>query len=435
MRKIILSLSIALVAFGYQSKAQVSITSVGTPYTQNFDALSNDTVFATAHPMALTGWSIFERGTSGAVDQQYKVSNGSRNNGETYSYGDSTTTDRALGSIASGTNLPAFGVTFQNNTGSNITDLNITYKGEQWRSGDTSTTLIDSLVFEYSTTATGINDTAATWNSIASLMFNSPNLVATTAGALNGNAAPNIATITGSISVLIPNSGKILLRWRDINKAGSDDGLAIDDLTINFSAAGNPKPSITATTPVDNATLVSPSVTSLTMTFDQTVTIGTGNIILKNLSDVSQQTIACGTSTISGNTVTIPGVILVSGKHYAVNFDSTCYQSATSANSYGIYDNTSWDFETQPNSLINFNANNLSLQMIGNNTLAFEIKNSEKLNIAIYDIAGKKINQESINAISGINKITLNTQSLSSGIYFVKVSNSNLRGSLKFEKQ
>ncbi len=140
MRKILVSFLV--LACIQQADAQVSITNIATPYTQNFDSLSNDTTFATAHTMGLNGWTIFEKGSSSAVDQKYKVNNGSRNNGETYSYGDSSNTERALGSLSSGTNLPAFGVVFQNNTGSIITDLNITYKGEQWRSGDTSTTLI-----------------------------------------------------------------------------------------------------------------------------------------------------------------------------------------------------------------------------------------------------------------------------------------------------
>ncbi len=110
--------------------------------------------------------------------------------------------------------------------------------------------------------------------------------------------------------------------------------------------------------------LVSPTVNSLTLSFDQTVVVGTGNITVSNLTDATQQTIACGTTTIAGAVVSIPGVTLVAGKQYAIQFDSTCYQSASSANSYGIYDNTSWNFSTMPNSIFNYTQNNLALHLV-----------------------------------------------------------------------
>lgn len=435
MRKLIL-LSFTLLAFAanYQSNAQVVITTVGLPYSQDFDSLSNDTTFTTAHAMSLNGWSIFEKGSSSAVDQMYKVNHGTRNNGETYSYGDTLSTDRALGSLASGTNLPAFGVGFKNGTGANITGFNVAYKGEQWRSGDTVTAALDSLIFEYSTTATGINDTVASWNPVASLMFNTPNLTTNIVGALNGNIAPNTANVTATISVLIPNNGTIYLRWRDINKSGSDDGLAIDDLLILFSSTGNPKPSITSTTPPDDAFGVSPATTNLTLTFDQPVVVGTGNVIVKNLTDASIQTIACGTTTIAGSTVTIPGVNLVAGKQYAVNFDSTCYASATAANSNGIYDNTSWNFETMPNALIDWNKNNLDMSLLANEILSFTISNASSFNLTILDINGKVVKQQSVNAQSGLNKISINTNQLGHGVYFIRLSNKEYQGTLKFTK-
>jgi hypothetical protein len=435
MRKLIL-VSLLTLAFGYKPNAQVVISSLGTPYTQNFDALSNDTTFATAHPITpLTGWAIFEKGTSTAVDQQYKVSYGSRTNGETYSYGDSTSTDRALGSLASGTNLPAFGVVFQNNTGADITDLTISYKGEQWRSGDTVTTLLDSLIFEYSTTATGINDSTATWNPISALMFNSPNMIDTTAGALNGNIAPNFATKSGTISVLIANGSKISLRWRDVNKASGDDGLAIDDLSVNFAASGNPKPSIIAFTPADDATLVSPTVSTLTMTFDQPIVSGNGDITVKNLTDALQQIIPVSSTSIAGAVVTIPGITLVSGKQYAVNFDSTCYTSSTSSNSYGIYDNTTWNFYTQPNGLFDVKANNLEMHMMGSNAISFNLSTNEVLTLSIVDMNGNIVSRQMVNGHTGENIISLSNQSFANGMYFVTITNASIKGSVKFNKQ
>ena len=433
MRKIFL-LSLLTMAIGFAGKAQVVITSLGTPYTQNFDGLSNDTTWSTAHPMNLTGWAIFEKGGGLAVDQMYHVNNGSRNNGETYSYGDSSATDRALGSIASASNIPSFGVVFQNNTGSSITGLAITYRGEEWRSGDTSATSLDSLIFEYSLNATGVGDTLATWNAIPSLMFNTPNLVTTTAGALNGNSSPNTANLSGSISALITNGSTIVLRWRDINKVASDDGLAIDDLSISFSSSGNPKPTIIATTPVDNATNVSPILSNLTLTFDQSVSVGTGNIILKNLTDASQQTIACSSATISGATVTIPGITLLSGKDYAVQYDSTCFHSSTAANAYGIYDNTSWNFSTQPNGLNDLKTTPLNLSL-NQQQLMFTSPEATQLTITVYTMNGQTVSTGTLHANQGENKYNMSLNTLSNGIYFVQVANQQYKGVLKFEKQ
>jgi hypothetical protein len=431
---IFMSFVMMALASSLTSTAQVSITSLGTPYTQNFDGLSNDTVSATNHPMTLSGWAIFERGTSAAVNNQYKVNIGASNAGDVYSYGSVSASDRALGSIASGTNSPAFGVVFQNNTGGNITDLNVSYRGEQWRSGDSIPGNLDSVIFEYSTTATGIDDTVASWTSLSALMLNTLNLTTTVVGAIDGNATGNFNTITGTISVLIPNGGKISLRWRDINKAGGDDGLAVDDLSISFQDSGNPRPSLVSTNPVDNSTLVSPSLTSLTMTFDQNVTMGTGNIKLINLTDATSQTIACSTTTIAGAVVTIPGIALLAGKSYAVNFDSTCYTSSTSANSYGIYDSTSWDFATQASAVNDYSTQTISLQILGSDKLSFSVDHSDEYTLSMMDMNGRIINRQRIAVQSGTNNIDLSGMQLHTGLYIIRLSNEQYSGVVKFEK-
>lgn len=414
--------------------AQVMINSVGTPYTQNFDGLSNDTS-TTAQTLSLTGWQIFEKGSSAAVDQKYKGSYGTKNAGEVYSYGDTVSTERALGSIASGTNSPSFGVVFQNNTGGNITALSISYVAEHWRSGDTSTTLVDSTIFEYSTTATGIDDTMAAWNSVASLMLNSVNMTTAISGALNGNTAPNFTTKTGLISVLVPNGSKICLRWRDINKAGSDDGLAVDDLTVNFSSTGNPKPSIVSRTPADDVTTVDPvTTTSLVMVFDQNVVVGTGTILLTEVGG-STQPIACSATNISGASVQIPGIVLTAGKQYVVNFDSTCYKTSTGENSYGIYDNTSWNFETKPNSIQNVTKSEIGLFWKSNNQIAFHVPTSENLELHVMDVHGKMLISKRILAKQGENTMPLDMEEFAKGIYIIHLENTKLKGVLKFVKQ
>jgi hypothetical protein len=338
MKKIILAL-LAITTVGI-AQAQTPVSITGTTYTQNFNSLDSVTAVSSSNMPA--GWSIYEKGTSAAVDQKYKAGTGSSNTGDTYSFGLSGN-DRALGSLCSSTNKPRYGVGFTNNTGSTITSLAISYTGEQWRSGDTAS-VSDSLILEYSTTATSINDTLSSWSQNYALMFNSviKNLSNT---ALDGNLPANRMAKNGTINVTIPNGATIFLRWDDVSIVGSDDCLAIDDLNITFGTAVVSQPLMVSTTPIDNATGVPIGTSNLTVTFDKNITIGTGNIYVNNITDATQQTIAVGTTSVAGATATIPGVVLLANKMYAVQFDSTCYKNGV-YNGVGIYNNTAWNFQT-----------------------------------------------------------------------------------------
>src|SRR5690606_7067584 len=108
------------------------------------------------------GWEIAENGSSGNADNLYKGSTGTTTSGDSYSYGAAGDTDRALGSIASGTNIPSYGMRFINNTGSFIDKFYFSYTGEQWRLG-TGSLHTDSLSFLYSLDADSVGDISATW--------------------------------------------------------------------------------------------------------------------------------------------------------------------------------------------------------------------------------------------------------------------------------
>ena len=107
--------------------SQVSINSLDSPYTQNFDALSNT---GTANPWTdnstIAGWY--------ANLTTYRADDGNSNVGAMYSYGTAASTERALGGLTSNT-IPTVrqGVRIVNNTGSTIGVLQISYTGEQWR--------------------------------------------------------------------------------------------------------------------------------------------------------------------------------------------------------------------------------------------------------------------------------------------------------------
>lgn len=201
--------------------AQVSLATLGSPYTQNFDTLATTGTSSTLP----SGWALLESGTN--ANTLYTAGTGSANSGDTYSFGAASSTERALGGLLSGSLTPKFGASFTNNTGSAITSLAISYTGEQWRLGTASRA--DRIDFEYSTDATTLSN--GTWTGVDTLDFTSP--FTTTTGALDGNAAANRTAISSTISSLnIPAGATFWIRWTDSNASGADDGLAVDDFSI-----------------------------------------------------------------------------------------------------------------------------------------------------------------------------------------------------------
>ena len=213
---------------GVHASGTISLTAVGTAYTQDFNTLAN-TGTASTLPV---GWAFSE--SLANANATYTAGTGSSTAGDTYSFGSTGSTDRAFGTLQSGTLLSTIGASFTNNTGNTITSVAIAYTGEQWRCGTTGRGA-DRLDFQYSTDATTL--TTGTWTGVATLSFSSPNVA--TVAALDGNAAANRTAISGTISGLtIPNGATFWIRWSDFNASGSDDGLAVDDFSLTPNSSG-----------------------------------------------------------------------------------------------------------------------------------------------------------------------------------------------------
>jgi len=224
----IFSVILATVLF-FQTDARaqcVSLTTLGTAYTQNFNTLSN-TAGSTTNNLTITGWFLTETGGGARDNEQYAVDTGASTTGDMYSYGAAGNTDRALGQLRSGTLIGTFGACFTNNTGGTIKRLDINYTGEQWRLGTTART--DQINFEYSFNATDL--TTGTWTNAAALNFISPDTG--TVGAKDGNAAANRTALTQNVAVPdIANGATFWIRWTDTDASGADDGLAVDDFSL-----------------------------------------------------------------------------------------------------------------------------------------------------------------------------------------------------------
>ena len=262
-----LSASLLLAAAIAASPAFAQFVSItATPTVQSFDSLASSGTSA-ALP---DGWYLLETGSN--ANTTYSANNGVANSGETFSFGATGSTERALGTLASNSVLPIIGAQLRNDTGAALTEISVAFTGEQWRLGATGRA--DRLDAQYSLDATSLGDAAATWVDADALDFSSP----TTTGPLNaldGNLSANRTLVADSIEGLnLASSATIWMRWVDPNIGGADDGLAIDD--ISFAPAGGPPvdvlPTVTSTTPSDNAANVALAST-ISVNFSEPVTL------------------------------------------------------------------------------------------------------------------------------------------------------------------
>ncbi|MHB0765674.1 DUF4347 domain-containing protein [Stutzerimonas sp. NM35] len=130
----------------------------------------------------------------------------------------------------------------------------------------------------------------------------------------------------------------------DTDVVGSAAGVAA---SVFYQSGSLPK--LVSATPADNSQSVSPAA-NITLTFDQSVSKGAGNIYIVRTSDNAIiQTIAVGSGAVtgSGTTWTIdPPADMVAGEAYAVRIDNKAFANANGQVYKGIQDNTTLNFTT-----------------------------------------------------------------------------------------
>lgn len=230
MRKMVLGM--AAVAVFSSVAGAATVTNASPTVTQNFNSLANTGTTNSFGSWATgTGqaWEATSSLSSPAVGQ-YIASNGGSTQGSLYSFGASNGADRALGSIASGaTGTIYYGLRITNSGTTAITALDISYVGEQWRNAGNTTQ--HKLAFEFSSTAASIDATSG-YTAFSALDFTGP-VASSTAAAVDGNDPTNQVSLTGVITGLNILPGQsIRIRWVDVNDAGNDHGLAIDNFSL-----------------------------------------------------------------------------------------------------------------------------------------------------------------------------------------------------------
>jgi DNA/RNA endonuclease G (NUC1)/fibronectin type 3 domain-containing protein len=308
MPKAVRSAAFAVVSFlcllsAVPLSAQVSLTALGTPVTQNFDTLATSgTSNAWTDNTTLPGWyAQFTAVTTNPT--VYIADTGTSTTGGIHSYGVAgvnALTERAFGSVGSGTpGTIYYGVRLLNNSGTAITSFNISYNGEQWRNGGNTTA--QKLDFQYqianATTITDANTPTTGWVDYDPLDFTGPQALAT-AAALDGNAAANRTSLSSTLTVTVNAGQEIWLRWKDVDDTGSDHGLAIDDLSVTpFGAAANNPPAITP--PANPAATVTKNASPFPVTIHGSDDGGMYNWSASQGSGVSSVSVTSGQGTSS----------------------------------------------------------------------------------------------------------------------------------------
>jgi hypothetical protein len=286
MKKLV-SISMFMILATLFTQAQVSMTTSGT-YSQDFNSLANTgTTVGWFNNSTLANWyAAFQTGTLSV----YRPDNGSTNTGSIYSYGLAGSTERTLGSLSSGTPVVvAYGVQMQNNSAVTISNINVTYVGEQWRCGGKITQ--DTLYFYYKVSPTAFTSPEAGvvtgWTKVPALCFASPTNTTTT-GPLDGNASAN-QTIFNNVSIpsiSIPAGEYVMFRWYDINEAGGDHGFGVDSLFISWTI---PTGTSVNTGTVSGSPFCVTSTVGASVTVPYTIsgTFNAGNAFEAYLSDAS----------------------------------------------------------------------------------------------------------------------------------------------------
>ncbi len=211
---------------GLPSSGSFSLTGKG-PHS-----LSNSSITTTG----LEGWYILQVAGS-QTNTNFSASTGSATGSGIYSYG--TGSNRALGSLASGTGVYAFGLVLTNETSLILNRIQIRFLATQWRKGGSGNKNNWQFGYQTGTADKLVSDTLRAMPALTMYSLHTSSGAAT----LNGHLAQNQIWIEDSITGINWLPGQELrLQWSDADETGSDDGMAIDDFSLRaFQQTGAPE--------------------------------------------------------------------------------------------------------------------------------------------------------------------------------------------------
>ncbi|HOX02678.1 MAG TPA: hypothetical protein P5555_04240 [Candidatus Paceibacterota bacterium] len=217
--------------------AQVSIAP-GTTHREDFSALGTSSG-AWWDNFTLAGWyasvSNVTDGVVGPYTTAYTATAGASGNSSTlYSLGASGSSERALGGTPVTTRYGMLGLRLVNGGNSTITNLILSYDGEQWRRDATVNTHIHVSYKIFPQGAVGGLDSLDGWTAAPeSLTFNAP--TTGNAGALDGNNPANRAAgLTAAFpGISVQPGDEIWFKWTLIKVSGGNIHVGIDNVTVS----------------------------------------------------------------------------------------------------------------------------------------------------------------------------------------------------------
>lgn len=214
----------------------------------------------------VSGWSLFARAGAQLL---FQVGNGSSGAAAVYSFGHPAARDRALGSLAGGGHSASLGWRLVNQTGSTLSRFTISFFAEQWRNGGTAS--LTGLKGEYRVAAGGDID-SGTFKAVAAMDAPVLSAVPGAAFSMNGNSPACRTECSATVTGLSWAAGQtLILRWRDLDETGADNGLALDD--VLFFAPTSPMPPEVAAAEPAAAETAAWGLQPVVVTFNQPVTV------------------------------------------------------------------------------------------------------------------------------------------------------------------
>jgi hypothetical protein len=209
--------------------------SLANPYDFAFPAMTNGGTGGLGLS-ALAGWY-----GSSALLSRFGASDGDQTTGGQISFGPPSSSNRALGLLAtSTTGSTAIGAKFINNTGTTLNFITLQVTGEVWRQSNLPKTL--ECYYWIDPTAAEPMPTQATAY-LPALNVSFPTVSADVGGAaVDGTAAANQSylAVTNQAITNWPSGAALWLVWEMADSTGKSQGLAIDNLSFAATALGAP---------------------------------------------------------------------------------------------------------------------------------------------------------------------------------------------------
>jgi hypothetical protein len=300
---------------GNPAPSYVAYATAGSVYSQDFDSLPDPgaTSVNTANPVTIDGityslsnpfdfaYPVSASGTNGglglyamagwygladpvaSVGVRFGATDGDQTTGGQISFGLPSSSNRALGLLAtSTTGYTAFGLRLINDTEQTLNFINVQFTGEVWRQSSVAKTLTFSYLIDSTGTASFTTNATAY---LPALNVSFPPVSADVGGAaVDGTVAANessLAVTNQPITAWAPGTA-LWLMWEMDDATGKAQGLAIDNFSFSASIypTGFAAPSVTVNTPTSTGgtfTLACGSVSGMTYQVEVNTDLTTAN--------------------------------------------------------------------------------------------------------------------------------------------------------------